>query len=252
MPFSNLIKNSLRKIYLILIKNYKPLDNPLSIKLVPIIAVLPFAGFIYLVSYMFKFGIGYDSLYFNVNDCITVLYQKGILFYMVILFIAGASLPLISVIINFFRQDEEREEFKNWQVLLVSILYLGIIIFTFYKLKTIPQEGIFWLSFTMLLATLVYLFKSKIEGLLLSVICFTSFCILYAINDAENRKIEKLKFDIVIKEERRPLKILSETDSCQYLIKKTSDYIFIMNYCENKVKTYPASDLKFISFTPKK
>ncbi|SEH40990.1 hypothetical protein [Chryseobacterium culicis] len=229
---------------------YKPLDNQVSIRVIPILAIFPFAGFIYLVFYMNKFGVGYESLYFNVNDCIAILYEKSVLFFLIAILLIGASLPLLSVIISFLLEDEKKEEFKNWQILIFVILCLGILVFTFYEFKVIPKRGAFWLSILLFLAILIYLFKSKIEGIVMGAVCFMLFCVLYAVTDAESRKKEKPKFDVVLKDDNKPLKILSETDSCRYFIRKTSDYIFIMDSCKNKVITYPTSDLKSASFTP--
>ena len=213
---------------------YKPLNNQISIKLIPVMAIFPFAGFVYLAFYLGKFGIGYESLYFNVNDCIAILYEKGILFFLITILLVGSALPFISVVINFLLQDETKEEIKNWHVVIVSILCLGILIFTFYEFKTIPQTGIFWLSILLLFSILIYLFKNKLEGIIMVTISFTLFCVLYGLTDAENKKREKPKFDIVLKDDVKPLKILSETDSCRYFIRKTSDYIFIMDSCKTR------------------
>lgn len=238
------------KILEFLKRPYKPLDKQISIKIIPILAIFPFVGFIYLVFYMNKFGVGYESLYFNVNDCIAILYEKSVLFFLIAILLIGASLPLLSVIISFFLEDEKKEEFKNWQILIFVIVCLGTLVFTFHEFKVIPQNGIFWLTVLLFLAILIYLFKNKIEGIIMGAVSFMFFCILYAVTDAESRKREKPKFDIVLKDDNKPLKILSETDSCRYFIRKTSDYIFIMDSCKNKVITYPASDLKSTSFTP--
>ena len=46
--------------------------------------------------------------------------------------------------------------------------------------------------------------------------------------------------------------VLSEKESQRYFIRKTADFIFIMNEKDNIVESYPASDIKFMSFIREK
>lgn len=227
---------------------YKPLKKQISFKLIPVVACLPFTGFIYLVLYLEEFGIAYETLYFNVNDCIAILYEKGILFYLVAMLLAGAS---FAILINFTKEDLEKITFKNYEILIISSCFLFLLILFLYQLKMIPYEGVFYLSPVLAIAVWLYLFKSDIGGIILAFAFFTAFCFVYSATDAKKRKKEKPTFDIILKDDEKPMKILSETDTCRYFIRKTSDYIFIMDYCKNKVITYPVSDLKSTSFTPK-
>lgn len=249
MNFTKLIKTNYQNLCTTLIKTYTPPKGQVTIKFIPLIAYLPFAGFIYLYFYMAEFGIAYESLYFNINDCIAILYEKGMLFYLTVVFLAVILLPII---IDFTKNKEEWKKFKNWQVFAVSITPLLILpIIPPYLFKTIPNQGIWWLSLILAFAIWVYLFISRIGSMILILFFLTLFCIIYSATDAIKRKKDKPKFNIILKDEGKPIKILSETDSCSYFILKTSDYIFIMDTCKNKVRSYPISDLKSINFTPK-
>lgn len=148
-------------------------------------ACLPFIGFIYLVFYLNEFGIAYESLYFNVNDCISILYEKGILFYLVAMLLAGAS---FAILINFTKEDFKKIKFKNYEILVISSCFLFLLILFLYKFKMIPYEGALYLSPVLAIAVWLYLFKSEIGGVILAFAFFTAFCFVYSTTDAKKRK----------------------------------------------------------------
>lgn len=230
---------------------YDPPKGSISIRLAILLPIVPIIGFVYLVFYFSSFRIPYDEISFNINDCISILYSKGIIFYFILLLCFTSAYPLLTVILNFFSSEEAQKKAKNWEILAMSLFCLIMIIVVSIIIKIIPTEGVLRLSIILAVAVYFYLFKSKNEGIMLGIVCFTFFCIIYAVNDANIAKQKKIKFNIILRTEQGPVKILSLNDPNKYFIKKTTEYLYIMDESENKVNIYPSSNIESMDFNVK-
>lgn len=207
------------------------------------ILILPLLSFFYLVFYLDVFGISYDEIGFNINDLTAILYQKGAFY----LYISIAALfPL--VIVSAFLSKKIFKNLKNWGILIIIFCLIFIFHLIVCNSTEFPQKLIFSFDFFILTIGIFYFFSNKAMSYFISIGVLIFLFRQVGINDAQQRKNKKPRFNIVLKDEKI---ILSETDTRKYFIRKTSDLIFIMNEKDNKVEAYPSSDLQFISFLPK-
>ncbi|MCF2220999.1 hypothetical protein H9Q08_17070 [Chryseobacterium sp. PS-8] len=207
------------------------------------LASLTFGGFIYLTFYMEHFGIAYEVLYFNLNDCTSVLYEKSVLLIYIVLISIGGIIPLFFFILK-------SKSIKNLGILSLSlaiILFVGI----YLHISIHDLSSFIILIIFFIFSVYLFFFKNRDKGALLFMTFFVLFCAIYAKADAKNTEQRQPKFDIVIKDGDQSIKILSETDNTKYLIKKTNEYIFIMDRHANKINIYPSSSIQSISFTYK-
>ncbi|MDV3674256.1 hypothetical protein CMU30_06920 [Elizabethkingia anophelis] len=230
-------------------QEYKAPKNHISLKLITFIPFAPVIGFTYLVFYFNSFnGFSYDELDFSINDCIAIMYSKGLILLLTIILTFVCLMPILSGIIDFTTQKEQQRKTTNGIVLTTALACLLTIVIMLDILKVIPSQQIYSLVILLIIALLVYLFKDKNQGAVLGIVFSGFFCILLAKSDARKIKQSKPKFQITIKDKKgEPIDILSEKDPCKYYIKKTTNTLYIMNECKKTVDTYQASDIISIS-----
>ncbi|MCT4306164.1 hypothetical protein [Elizabethkingia anophelis] len=230
-------------------EEYKAPVGHISFKLVTLIPFAPVIGFTYLVFYFSSFnGFSYDELDFSINDCIAIMYSKGLILFSTVILTLVCLMPILSGILDFFSQKETQRKVTNWVVLGTAIICLIIMVIMLTTLKIIPPQGAFSLTILLIIALLFYLFKDKNQGIILGVVFSALFCVLIAKEDAQKIKQKKPKFQITIKDKHgEPIDILSEKDICKYYIKKTTNTLYIMNECKKTVDTYQTSDIISIS-----
>lgn len=215
--------------------------------LIGLYALFVLIGFLYLDSFFKEYVISYE-LFFNINDCIDILYKKGALLFYLLTF----TVVSLSSFFIFFFVRKRQKSINNKKVIytiLIIMIIPAIIIFAFLLVGNIFLEKALSIIVLILLVVSIYFFGNKNIAIILSV-CFFA---LYLNNLGEKDAKEMIKnkgnykrLSIILKENDT---ILREIDSLKYLIYKTTDYIFIKD--ENKIIIKPTSDIQEISFTPK-
>ncbi|MCL1688365.1 hypothetical protein CMT57_00205 [Elizabethkingia anophelis] len=224
---------------------YKAPEGHISFKLVTLIPFAPIIGFTYLVFYFSSFnGFSYDELDFSINDCIAIMYSKGLILFSTVILTLVCLMPILSGILDFFSQKETQRKVTNWIVLGTALVSLIAMVIILDILKIIPSQQIFSLAILLVIALLVYLFKDKNQGIILGVVFSGLFCILLAKSDARKIKQNKPKFQITLNDQNgNPVDILSKQDRCKYYIKKTTNMLYIMDECKKTINTYRTSDI---------
>ncbi|AMR42391.1 hypothetical protein A4C53_RS16520 [Elizabethkingia anophelis] len=232
-------------ITLILKEEYKAPKNHISLKLITFIPFAPVIGFTYLVFYFNSFnGFSYDELDFSINDCIAIMYSKGLILFLTIILTFVCLMPILSGIIDFITQKEQQTTTTNGIVLTTALACLLTIVIMLDILKVIPSQQIFSLVILLIIALVVYLFKDKNQGAVLGIVFSGFFCILLAKSDARKIKQSKPKFQITLSDQNgKPVDILSKQDRCKYYIKKTTNMLYIMDECKKTLNTYRTSDV---------
>ncbi|MCT4074662.1 hypothetical protein HZP85_18565 [Elizabethkingia anophelis] len=232
-------------ITLILKEEYKAPKKHISLKLITFIPFAPVIGFTYLVFYFNSFnGFSYDELDFSINDCIAIMYSKGLILFLTIILTFVCLMPILSGIIDFITQKEQQKITTNGIVLGTALACLLTIVIMLDILKVIPSQQIFSLVILLIIALLVYLFKDKNQGAVLGIVFSGFFCILLAKSDARKIKQSKPKFQITLSDQNgKPVDILSKQDRCKYYIKKTTNMLYIMDECKKTLNTYRTSDV---------
>ena len=187
-------------------------------------------------------------MYFNINDCIDILYKKGaILFYL--LTFTVVSLSSFSI---FFFVRKRQKSINNKKVIytILEIMIIpAIIIFAFLFVGDILLEKALSILGLILLVVSIYFFGNKNIAIILSICFFALY--LNNLGEKDAKEIIKNKgnyrLNIILKENDT---ILRDTVPSRYLIYKTTDYIFIKDDEKNKVIIKPTSDIQEISFTP--
>lgn len=225
-------------------KNEQKFNWEILIGLYPIFVLI---GFLYLDSFFEEYVISYN-LYFNINDCIDILYKKGaILFYL--LTFTVVSLSSFSI---FFFVRKRQKSINNKKVIytILEIMIIpAIIIFAFLFVGDILSEKALSILGLILLVVSIYFFGNKNIAIILSICFFALY--LNNLGEKDAKEIIKNKgnyrLNIILKENDT---ILRDTAPSRYLIYKTTDYIFIKDDEKNKVIIKPTSDIQEISFTP--
>lgn len=212
------------------------------------ILFLPLLSFFYLTFYLDVFGIAYDELSFNINDLTAILYQKGGFY----LYISIVILFPLGVFFFSILYKNIAQTLKN--KVIITIIFVIVFLFHVLLKETTSFTDRLIFSFDIFIVMIgvffFYLRKSVSYIMLLgiSVFLFTQL----GVHDAKQREKSKPKFNIVIENENMSKTVLSEKESQRYFIRKTADFIFIMNEKDNIVESYPASDIKFMSFIREK
>ncbi|MGK4790796.1 hypothetical protein [Elizabethkingia anophelis] len=226
-------------------KEYKAPKGHISLKLITFIPFAPVIGFTYLVFYFDSFNdFSYDELDFNINDCIAIMYSKGLVLFSTAILTLVCLIPILSGILDFFSQKETQRKVTNWIVLGTAIACLIIMATMLTTLKIIASQEALSLIILLIIALLFYLFKDKNQGVILGVVFSALFCILIAKEDAQKIKQKKPKFQITISDQNgKPVDILSKQDQCKYFVKKTTNTLYIMDDCKKTINTYRTSDI---------
>lgn len=135
-------------------KNEQKFNWEILIGLYPIFVLI---GFLYLDSFFEEYVISYN-LYFNINDCIDILYKKGaILFYL--LTFTVVSLSSFSI---FFFVRKRQKSINNKKVIytILEIMIIpAIIIFAFLFVGDILLEKALSILGLILLVVSIYFFR---------------------------------------------------------------------------------------------
>lgn len=216
--------------------------------LIGLYALFVLMGFLYLDSFFKEYIISYE-LFFNINDCIDILYKKGALLFYLLTFTV-VSLSSFSI---FFFVKKRQKSINNKKVIytiLIIMIIPAIIIFAFLFIGDILLKEALSIMALILLVVSIYFFGNRNIAIILSVCFFALYLSILGEKDA--KKIINYKgnyrVNIILKENDT---LLREIDSLKYLIYKTTDYIFIKDDTKNKIIIKPTSDIQEISFTPK-
>ena len=216
----------------------------MSIISIPIFILI---GFTYLASFLGEFGISYE-MYFNINDCIKVLYIKSLLYYFLISIVVLFFTSLSLVIFIQMGKNSVRNKITIIKISLLIIIFLFCLYFLCNsKLLPLQYIGIIILSFIFIFAVWYYL--GNVSTIIIIISAFTTFSYKIGIESAKNVKKEKLTYNIILKDGTQ---ILKEGDTCKYLIYKTSENLFIYNEYIEQVEEYPISEIQKSSFDFKK
>ena len=187
-------------------------------------------------------------MYFNINDCIKVLYIKSLLYYFLISIVALFCTSLSLVIFIQMGKNSVRNKITIIKVTLLIIIFLFCLYFLCNsKLLSLQYIGIIILSFVFIFAIWYYL--GNISTIIIIISAFTTFSYKIGIESAKNVKKEKLTYNIILKDGTQ---ILKEGDTFKYLIYKTSENLFIYNEYIEQVEEYPISEIQKSSFSFKK
>ena len=92
--------------------------------------ILTILGFLYLLCFFGEFKIPYER-YFNIIDCVNILYIKSTLYYYTISFLALISIPLFLLFISQVKIDNKRK--KNLYIFFHILISFAIYFYTLYK-----------------------------------------------------------------------------------------------------------------------
>lgn len=223
-------------------KEYQPVkENWMIVNIVMFLTpTLILMGYTYLIAFFGKFGINYE-FYFSIGDCINILYQKAVLFF----YLWGIYwLLLIPIILYFTIYLNKEEKYTNKKVLLkiVSItLLFSLFFFVLSGIDSMPISNPYILMISVFFTLLFWLFYFKMITLITLVCSFVVFAYKYGEYDAEKIINNKTKntLNIILKDRGV---VLSDSDTCKYLIKRTSTHIFIGDRCGDLVNIYPVSE----------
>ena len=216
--------------------------------LIGLYALFVLMGFLYLDSFFKEYIISYE-LFFNINDCIDILYKKGALPFYLLTFTV-VSLSSCSI---FFFGKKRQKSINNKKVIytiLIIMIIPAIIIFAFLFIGDIPLKKALSIMALILLVVSIYFFGNRNIAIILSVCFFALYLSILGEKDAKEIINYKgnYRVNIILKENDT---LLREIDSLKYLIYKTTNYIFIKDDTKNKIIIKPTSDIQEISFTPK-
>ena len=232
-------------------KEYKN-EQQIDWKAVSIIftILLYFIGILYISSLLGQFGISYE-LDFNIQDIITILYEKALLhFFAINMYIYYLSIVIILFILFFDKKKIKifRDIKKKKWIGLLEILFLTCFLSLILSLSYERKELSFWIS-PILIFFISYIWKFRERRyitlvLILSWLTYTS----YRLGEIDARiiKKDKLTFNIILKDGTQ---ILKEGDTCKYFIYKTDKNIYIYNEYIEEVEKYSTSEEFKSSFT---
>ena len=252
------MKNIIKKIN---IDKTVELELPSLSTILQYLILLPIIGNYYIFLFFSHLGINYRD-YFNLNDSISILYYKGLVYvlFFTMLF-PMALLGLLFFTKNKNRQDTEdissnNKEYKKMKIGLFPLVINSIIFaYTIYLiLHSIDIEANFIAVFIffILVALISYFYKYRLTGsiILLGALFFYTYYI--AKKDAIYVNKEKLTYTIIASLNNKDSLILSEKYKNRWLLYKTTDYYFIKDSTKKRVEIIPfkCTDVKYISFAP--
>lgn len=216
-----------------------------------------FVGYTYITTYLEEFGVLSEEIDLTPQDCINILYKKGLLYFFagnlyILFFLTLFFLLLLGIkqSIPYFNQKKKRVYVVLINNLIVKTLLFSIYLFLLYKTDLLLGEDCFILLFTFLLLSIFWnFFKVKYHILSIIASVFTFIAFELGKRDAQKMKDKKITFNITLKDSSQFLK---EGDTSKYFIFKTNETIFIMNDNINKVEKLPISEIQKSSLTPKK
>lgn len=216
--------------------------------LIGLYALFVFMGFLYLDSFFKEYVISY-KLFFNINDCIDILYKKGALLFYLLTFTV-VSLSSFSIFFFVRKRQKSINNKKMIYTILKIMIVPAIIIFGFLFIGDILLKKALSIMALILLVVSIYFFGNRNIAIILSVCFFALYLSILGKKDAKEIINNKgnYRVNIILKENDT---LLREIDSLKYLIYKTTNYIFIKDDTKNKIIIKPTSDIQEISFTPK-
>ncbi len=215
--------------------------------------LLYFIGILYISSLLGQFGISYE-LDFNIQDIITVLYEKALVhFFAINMYIYYLSIVIIPFILFYDKKKMKifRDIKKKKWIGLLEIVFLTCFLSLILSLSYERKELSFWKLSPILIFFIFisYIWKFRERRyitlvLILSGLTYTS----YRLGEIDARiiKKDKLTFNIILKDGTQ---ILKEGDSCKYFIYKTDKNIYIYNEYIEEVEKYSTSEEFKSSFT---
>ena len=213
--------------------------------------LLYFIGILYISSLLGQFGISYELDFNNIQDIITVLYEKALVhFFTINMYIYYFSIVIIPFILFYDKKNIKifRDIKKKKWIGLLEILFLTCFLSLILSLSYERKELSFWIS-PILIFFISYIWKFRERRyitlvLILSWLTYTS----YRLGEIDARiiKKDKLTFNIILKDGTQ---ILKEGDSCKYFIYKTDKNIYIYNEYIEEVEKYSTSEEFKSSFT---
>ncbi len=215
--------------------------------------LLYFIGILYISSLLGQFGISYE-LDFNIQDIITVLYEKALVhFFTINIYIYLFSIVIIPLILFYDKKKIKvfRDIKKKKWIGLLEIVFLTCFLFFILYLPYERKELSFWKlsSILVFFIFISYIWKFRERRyitliLILSGLTYTSYQLGEI--DAKIIKRNKSTFNIILKDGTQ---ILKEGDSCKYFIYKTDKNIYIYNEYIEEVEKYSTFEELKSSFT---
>ena len=216
-----------------------------------------FVGYTYITTYLEEFGVLSEEIDLTPQDCINILYKKGLLYFFagnlyILFFLTLFFLLLLGIkqSIPYFNEEKKKVYVVLINNLIVKTLLFSIYLFLLYKTDLLLGEDCFILLFTFLSLSIFWnFFKVKYHILSIIASVFTFIAFESGKRDAQKTKNDKITFNITLKDGSL---FLREGDTSKYFILKTNETIFIMNDNINKVEKLPISEIQKSSLTPKK
>lgn len=216
-----------------------------------------FVGYTYITTYLEEFGVLSEEIDLTPQDCINMLYKKGLLYFFtgnlyILFFLTLFFLLLLGIRQNipYFNEKKKKVYVVLINNLIVKVLLFSIYLFLLYKTDLLLGKDCFTLLLIFLSLSIFWdFFKVKYHILSIIASVFTFIAFESGKRDARKTKNDKITFNIILKDGSLFLK---EGDTSKYFILKTNETIFIMNDNINKVEKLPISEIQKSSLTPKK
>ena len=216
-----------------------------------------FVGYTYITTYLEEFGVLSEEIDLTPQDCINMLYKKGLLYFFtgnlyILFFLTLFFLLLLGIRQNipYFNEKKKKVYVVLINNLIVKVLLFSIYLFLLYKTDLLLGKDCFILLLIFLSLSIFWdFFKVKYHILSIIASVFTFIAFESGKRDARKTKNDKINFNIILKDGSLFLK---EGDTSKYFILKTNETIFIMNDNINKVEKLPISEIQKSSLTPKK
>ncbi len=252
-------KENIKKYIKKLNESYQPTEEKPLLKIAELALILPALGLFYLWEYFNKYGIHY-YLYFDLKDSLAVLYEN----LMPVIYISVILSMLLTLLIpNLIKNKNNAMESQSVETAdtrqkkkfskLAVIFTIVIALSGFCVLLNVYQFGLLAIVIFLVFAALssyLYLFSNKNLGFGVAIILAFIYSLNIANKDAKYNMAEKPRLNILLKN-HSDIPILTELDTCRYLIYKTSNYYFIKDDCKKMIFTYSISTGEMTSFTVK-
>lgn len=221
--------------------------------------ILTILGFLYLLYFFGEFKIPYER-YFNIIDCVNILYIKSTLYYYTISFLVLISIPLFLLFISQVKMSDKRK--KKIYTFFYILISCSIYIYALYKAD---DDWSFMKIISIFIYTILILIFWFINYKYIA-IAMISFIFTGLLSSSGQKDAQKIinsnkannKFNIILKDNDT---ILRDNDPNRYFIYKTNDYIFLMQedtikqkkngidyyYIQRKYISKPTSEIQEIS-----
>lgn len=203
-------------------------------------------GLLYLSAYFSKFDIDYMH-FFRIEDCIGVLYEKGVLFFFLAsIFWVLIVTPLLCGIFLIYKKNVTNNEITNKKLiirLIIQCSFICFFIYLLYRIELFSIQKAIALFLMIILSILLWLYGNKLTTIITitAFLCYGTYVYgeyeaLLLIDGNKNKN----RMAIILKGNEE---FLSDKDTCKYLIRMTNNFIFVKDSCNGKVYVRPTSEI---------